>query len=191
MTVLVGLLLLPLLGVETVTVLSVRRFLPIHIVVGLWLLPLVVVKMASTGYRMVMYYARDRQYLSAGPPAWLPRLLAPVVVVSTVVLFGSGVVLWAAGPAAADPWLAIHKVGFIFWGGSTGIHFLVHVGRTVPDGFAELAARRPGVPGRGLRRGLVAGALVLGLVAGAVGVGRGPAWPADDVGDRGGASGQR
>jgi len=101
MTVVAGLLLLPLLGVEMVTVLSVRRMLPVHIAVGLWLLPLVVIKMGSTGYRVAMYYLRDHEYFAAGPPAWVPRLLAPVVVLSTIGLFGSGPVLW--GQLAATP----------------------------------------------------------------------------------------
>lgn len=188
MTVLAGLLLLPLLGVETLTALSVRRLLPVHILVGLWLLPLVVLKMASTGYRMVMYYARNQAYFSAGPPAWLPRLLAPVVVISTVGLFGSGTVLWAGGPAWKDPWLAIHKVSFILWAGSTGIHVLIHLRHTVADGLTELG---PWSSGSNLRRSLAAGAVVVGLVAGVAGVGRGPAWPAGDAGDSGGASGQR
>ena len=188
MTVLVGLLLIPLLGVETLTAISVRRLLPIHILVGLWLLPVVALKMASTGYRMVMYYARNHDYFIAGPPQWVARLLAPVVVASTFVLFGSGTVLWAAGPAARDPWLAIHKAGFILWGASTGLHFLVHLRHTVDDGFAELASSGEG---RNLRRSLAATAVVLGLVVGVLGVGRGPAWPAGEGDGGGGASGQR
>jgi hypothetical protein len=188
MTLLVGLLLIPLLGVESLTAVSVRRLLPIHLLVGLWLLPVVALKMASTGYRMVMYYARNHAYLSAGPPRWAPRLLAPVVVASTIALFISGTVLWAAGPAARDPWLAIHKAGFVIWGASTGVHVLIHLRHTVHDGFAELAS---GGEGRSMRRGLAAGAVVLGLVVGVVGFGRGPAWPSGD-GDSGpGASGQR
>ncbi|MHB8509623.1 MAG: hypothetical protein ACYDGR_13415 [Candidatus Dormibacteria bacterium] len=187
LTVLAGLLLIPLLGVETLSALSVRRLLPIHIAVGLWLLPLVALKMASTGYRMVMYYARNHDYFAAGPPEWLPRLLAPVVVVSTVALFGSGTVLWAAGPAARDPWLAIHKVAFIIWGASTGVHVLIHLQHTITDGFAEL-----GSSGRdhNRRRTLAAVAIVLGLVLGVIGVGRGPAWPTGE-GDGAGASSQR
>ena len=141
MTVLVGLLLIPLLGVETLTALSVRRLLPVHLLVGLWLLPVVILKMASTGYRMVMYYARDHDYLTAGPPEWVARLLAPVVVVSTIALFGSGTILWAAGPAARDPWLTVHKGGFIIWGASTGLHFLIHVRHTAMT--ASRSLRRP------------------------------------------------
>ena len=187
MTVLAGLLLIPLLGVETLTALSVRRLLPIHVLVGLWLLPLVALKLTSTGYRMVMYYSRNRDYVSAGPPAWLPRLLAPVVVASTLALFGSGIVLWAAGPAARDPWSSIHKVSFVFWGAATGIHVLIHLRHTFTDGLAEIRSRGRA---RNVRGSLAIGALVAGLLIGGVGVGRGPAWPAGGE-DSGGASGQR
>lgn len=174
MTVLAGLLLLPLLGVEMFTVLSVRRMLPIHIAVGLWLVPLVAVKMASTGYRMVMYYVRNHDYFSAGPPALLPRLLAPTVVATTVALFGSGTILWAAGPAGRDPWLSIHKVSFVFWASFTGVHVLIHLRRTLTDGLAEIGSSGQG---RNARKGLAMGALLVGLVVGVVGAGRGPAWP--------------
>jgi hypothetical protein len=167
MTVLAGLLLLPLLGVEMFTLLSVRRMLPIHIAVGLWLVPLVAVKMASTGYRMVMYYVRNHDYFSAGPPALLPRLLAPIVVASTVALFGSGIILWAA-------WLSIHKVSFVFWASFTGVHVLIHLRRTLADGLAEIGSSGQG---RNARKGLAMGALLVGLVVGVVGAGRGPAWP--------------
>lgn len=160
MTVLAGLLLIPLLGLETLTAVSVRRLLAIHILVGLWLLPLVTLKLASTGYRMVMYYSRNRDYLSAGPPAWLPRLLAPVVVASTLALFGSGTVLWAAGPAARDPWLSIHKVSFVLWGAATGIHILIHVQHTLTDGVAEIRSRGRA---RNMRGSLAIGALVAGF----------------------------
>ena len=180
MTVVAGLLLLPLLVVEMVTVLSVRRMLPVHIAVGLWLLPLVVIKMGSTGYRMALYYLRDHEYFAAGPPAWVPRLLAPVVVLSTIGLFGSGTVLWVLGPAGSDPWLAIHKVAFVFWAASTGLHVLIHLRHTVNDGLTEIS---PWGSGPGIRRRLVAGAAVVGLVGGVVGATMGPAWPGGGPGD--------
>jgi hypothetical protein len=174
MTVVAGLLLLPLLGVEMVTVLSVRRMLPVHIAVGLWLLPLVVIKMGSTGYRVAMYYLRDHEYFAAGPPAWVPRLLAPFVVLSTIGLFGSGTVLWALGSAGRDPWLAIHKVAFVFWAASTGLHVLIHLRHTVNDGLTEIS---PWGSGPRIRRRLAGAAAVVGLVGGLVGATMGPAWP--------------
>jgi multisubunit Na+/H+ antiporter MnhB subunit len=180
MTVVAGLLLLPLLGVEIFTVLSVRRMLPVHIAVGLWLLPLVVIKMGSTGYRMAMYYLRDHDYFAAGPPAWVPRILAPFVVLSTIALFVSGTVLWAMGPAGRDPWLRVHQVAFVFWAGSTGLHVLIHLRRTVNDGLTEIS---PWGSGPSIRRRLVAGAAVVGLVGGVVGATMGPAWPVGVAGD--------
>ncbi|MHB8507703.1 MAG: hypothetical protein ACYDGR_03530 [Candidatus Dormibacteria bacterium] len=185
MTVVAGFLLLPLLGVETLTALSVRRLLPIHLAVGLWLLPLVAVKMLSTGYRMVMYYLRDHDYFRAGPPSWLPRLLAPLVVISTLGLFGSGTILWAAGPAARDPWLSIHKVSFVLWGASTGIHVLIHLRHTVTEGMDEITSH---ASGRNLRAGVAIGAVLLGLLLGGLGFNRGPAWPAGGGDEQGSAA---
>ena len=185
LTTLAGLLLMPLLAIEMITTLSVRAMLPVHVAVGLWLLPILAVKMASTGYRMARYYLRDHDYFSAGPPAWLPRLLAPIVVVSTVGLFGSGTILWAIGPAARDPWLALHKVSFVIWAGSTGIHVLIHLRQTLRVGMAQLTQRTPGST---IRRRVAVAAVLVGLVIGITGVIVGPAWPAGSLGDGGGGS---
>jgi hypothetical protein len=51
----VGLVLLVLLGVETLTTLSLRTYLPVHIFLGLLLLPPLALKLASTGWRFLRY----------------------------------------------------------------------------------------------------------------------------------------
>ena len=93
----IGLVLLVLLIVETLTTLSARSLLPIHIFLGLLLLPPVALKLASTGWRFLRYYAGDKLYRHEGPPRLLLRLLAPLLIVSTLVLFGSGIALAAGG----------------------------------------------------------------------------------------------
>jgi hypothetical protein len=56
-----------------------RGLLSAHMFIGLVLIPPVVLKLCSTGYRMVSYYAGSRAYRLAGPP-WTPlRLIAPVL----------------------------------------------------------------------------------------------------------------
>ena len=68
-----------------------------HIFVGMLLLGPVALKLASTGYRFARYYTRRPEYVEAGPPAPLMRVLvAPVLVLSTVTLFGTGVLLLAS-----------------------------------------------------------------------------------------------
>ena len=68
-----GLVLLVLLAVETLTTLSLRSYLSVHIFLGLLLLPPVALKLASTGWRFVRYYTNSRPYRLAGPPRLLLR----------------------------------------------------------------------------------------------------------------------
>jgi hypothetical protein len=63
-----GALLLLLLAAMGVTVLSVRRLLPEHYVLGFVLIPPLALKAATTGYRFGRYYTGASTYRSAGPP---------------------------------------------------------------------------------------------------------------------------
>jgi hypothetical protein len=65
--------------------------------------------LASTGYRFARYYARSRPYRAKGPPLLPLRLLGPVLVVTTVLVFGSGVWLMVLGHRS-DTVLELHKV---------------------------------------------------------------------------------
>jgi len=156
--------LLVLLAVEGFTVLSVRQFLSLHIVVGLALIPPVALKLASTGYRFFRYYAGDTAYVEKGPPHILMRLLAPLLVVATLVLFASGVALLALGPERhRDLILGLHKASFIVWFVVTSIHVLVYAPR-LPRALASRRAwSRLGLVGASLAAGgvLAAGAYSL------------------------------
>src|SRR6059058_2197088 len=91
LTSLVGAVLLVLLAVEGATIPFLGSLLSVHIFVGMLLLGPVAVKLASTGYRFGRYYTRRREYVEAGPPVPVLRLVvAPVLVVSTVTLFTTG-----------------------------------------------------------------------------------------------------
>ena len=81
-------ILLVLLAIEGVTILSIRQLLSLHIIVGLLVIPPVLLKLASTGYRFLRYYAGDRDYVAKGPPHLLMRLLAPLLIVSTLTVLG-------------------------------------------------------------------------------------------------------
>jgi hypothetical protein len=65
--------------VETLTTLSLRSYLPVHIFLGLLLLPPVALKLASTGWRFLRYYSRNAAYRHEGPPRLLLRTLAPLL----------------------------------------------------------------------------------------------------------------
>jgi hypothetical protein len=161
-----GLLLLVLLPLLGITILRIGQLIWEHLFLGLLLLGPVLLKMASTGYRFARYYTHDPTYRHKGPPELGLRVIGPLVVLTTVVVFVSGLVLLFVGPANRDLSLQIHKVSFFAWLVFTGLHVLGHLA-----GFAKsLRVTRsdigpegvsPGGAGRGLA---LVGALVGGLV---------------------------
>ena len=122
-----GALLLVGLAALGVTILRIRPLLGAHMFIGLLLVPPVLLKMASTGYRFVRYYTSTPAYRREGPPATAMRVLAPAVVLSTVVVFATGVALLLLGPSSRGSLLAIHKASFLVWIGLTAIHVLGHL----------------------------------------------------------------
>ena len=90
-------MLLVLLAVEGATIPFIGPLLGPHIFIGMLLIPPVMLKLGSTGYRFPRYYTDDPAYRRKGPPALPMRLLAPGVVATTA-LFGTGVALLAIGP---------------------------------------------------------------------------------------------
>jgi hypothetical protein len=165
-----GVVLLVLLAVIGVTIPFIGQMISVHLFVGLLLLGPVLVKMASTGYRFARYYTHDPAYRQKGPPELIMRLIAPVVVVASVVVFVSGILLLFAGPNGRDQMLTIHKVSFIVWGAFTALHVLGHLQR-MPNSLRavrasdDLPGPRPGASGRWIALvGSVVGGLVLALV---------------------------
>jgi hypothetical protein len=148
-----------LLAVEGYTVVNMRGLVGLHMFVGLALIPPVLLKLASTGYRFVRYYTGSRPYRALGPPVLPLRLMAPVLVASTIAVFLTGVLLLAAGHRS-DTLLLLHKVSFIVFGVVFAVHFLAYVPRVVRSLRADWgAARREAVSGAGLRGLLVVAAL--------------------------------
>jgi hypothetical protein len=161
-----GVLLLPL-AVIGVTLLQLRQLLSVHLFVGMLLIGPVALKLGSTGYRFVRYYTGNPAYRREGPPATPLRLIAPLVVLSTVVVLVTGVALLFAGPSSKDTLLPIHKVSFIVWAVFTGLHVVAYLSR-IPRAFradygrtAELSGDVTGRTGRILS---LAGAIAAGVV---------------------------
>ena len=127
LTAIVGVVLLVLLAMIGVTILRMHQLIFVHLFVGLALIGPIALKLGSTGYRFVRYYTRDRSYVAAGPPVALLRLIAPVVVLTTVIVFVSGVVLLLLGPSGRGPVLLIHKASFFVWVAFTAVHVLGHL----------------------------------------------------------------
>ncbi|MGD1058281.1 MAG: hypothetical protein ABR992_12815 [Solirubrobacteraceae bacterium] len=127
LTTVVGATLIVLLAVIGVTILRIGQLLSVHMFVGMLLVGPVLLKMSSTGYRFFRYYTANPRYRRKGPPALALRLLAPIVVLSTLVVFGTGVVLLFAGPSSRSTWFPIHKDSFFVWAAFMAIHVLGHL----------------------------------------------------------------
>jgi hypothetical protein len=160
--------LLILLAVLGVTILRIGQLISVHLFLGLLLIGPVGLKMASTGYRFVRYYNRSPAYRRKGPPETWLRMLAPAVVLSTVVVFVSGVLLLFEGPAHRGALLVIHKASFFVWLAVTGLHVLGHL-PGMPASLRITPQTRTRVPGQqsdgGAGRAIaLVGALVGGLV---------------------------
>jgi hypothetical protein len=156
-------LLTVLLLAEGVTVLNVGGLLTAHMFIGLVLVPPLLVKIGSTSYRMVRYYAGAPAYRQKGPPLLPLRLLAPVLVVATIGIVATGIALLALGHRS-DQLLMLHKVSFIVWGVLFAVHFLSYLPRLLRSLASDwTAARRREVPGSELRAMLVATALGAGV----------------------------
>jgi hypothetical protein len=152
-----------LLVAEGITILELGGLLSVHMFLGLVLVPPILLKLSSTGYRFARYYLRSRPYTQKGPPALPLRALAPVLVATTVGVFATGVWLLALGHRS-DQVLLLHKVFFIVWGAVFGIHFLAYAPRALRSLRGDWgSARRRSVPGSGLRGALVAISLGAGL----------------------------
>ena len=154
----VALVLLAPLVAEGITIVHMRGLLSAHMFIGLVLIPPVALKLGSTGYRMVSYYMGVRAYRLNGPPLLPLRLMAPVLVASTVAVLTSGVMLLAAGRKSSAV-LTIHKLSFIVFGVVLAVHFLAYLPRVLRSlGTDWSAGRRRDVPGAGIRALLVAAA---------------------------------
>src|SRR3954451_14503882 len=152
-----------LLIAEGITIIRMGGLVSVHMFIGMLLIPPVLLKLASTGDRFLRYYAGARPYREKGPPLTALRVLAPVLVVSTVGVFVTGVWLLLLGHRS-DQLLMLHKVAFIVFGVVFAIHFLAYLPRVIRSLRADWGAvRRQSVPGAGLRGLLVASSLGGGL----------------------------
>jgi hypothetical protein len=193
LTVQTGAVLLAMLAVLGLTIVRIGQLTWLHLFLGLLLIGPIALKLASTGYRFARYYTSDVAYRRKGPPVLTLRLLGPLVVSTTLVVFASGVMLLALGPSSREPLLLIHKVAFFTWLAATTLHVLGHlpelrrglladgtvraelltatgapgggVGLGQHIGRLRLAPRQPGGPGRALALLAALGAgLILALM---------------------------
>jgi hypothetical protein len=188
----IGLLLLPLFAAELVTLLSLEGLLSWHIAIGVILIPPALVKTATTGWRILRYYAGAEVYRQAGPPPLVLRVLGPLVVLTTLSLLGTGVLLLLVGPSGAftplvtvagQPIsvLTLHQASTIAWAVATGLHVL---GRLVPAVHLAMNSSRSEDPPAGgwLRTLVFVGTLALAALAAVLALSLGH-WSGGDLHD--------
>ena len=162
--------LLILLAVEGATIPFIGPLLGPHIFIGMLLIPPVLLKLGSTGYRFARYYTGNAPYVEKGPPLLVLRLLAPGVVVTTLALFATGVALLIDGPPS-NTLIFAHKLSFIAWVALMTLHVLGHL-LELPS-LAGADWRRGGPPearlaGAGLRALTLASAILAGVARAAL-----------------------
>ena len=155
--------LIALIGVQLLTVLALDSMIRVHLFVGVVLLGPVALKLGSTGYRFARYYTGSRLYREKGPPQLGLRVLAPILVFTTIGVLATGIWLLSLGHRNGTV-IEVHKVFFILWGVVFGLHFLFYLPRVVRSLADDWSASsRQAVPGAGLRATLLALALGGGL----------------------------
>jgi len=164
-----------LLALEGATLPRIGSFIALHVIIGLVLVPPVLVKLGSTSWRFMRYYTGRADYVAKGPPQRLLRVLAPFLVVTTVVLFGSGI--WLVAVHDPPGWLyVVHRYDFVLWFGIMVVHVLTYMWRVPGVLRGDLSrtggTERPTVRGRWLRLWLLSGSMVAGVVLAV------SAWPA-------------
>ncbi|MEO8266117.1 MAG: hypothetical protein ABI706_11490 [Ilumatobacteraceae bacterium] len=175
MTALLGVCLLVAFGIESITVIDVGQMFTWHVFVGLFIVPLVCFKLATTGYRFWHYYRGAEAYRSKGAPHPILRISAPLLVVATLSMLGAGIVTLAVGPRHADTWLTIHQGTVIAWAVLISVHVVGHALETWRLTTAEVRAKPP-IPRRSLRLIFVAVSLAIGLIVGVASLGWTSAW---------------
>jgi hypothetical protein len=128
LTALVAAALFVMLAVEGVSIIALDQLFTVHVFVGLALIPVVVLKLVTTGYRMVRYYAGTAAYRMRGAPHAYLRALGPVVSIATVAVIGSGVALIFAG--RNDALRGLHSASFIVFFAAMAVHVLAHMRET-------------------------------------------------------------
>ena len=175
-----GAALFVLLAIEGLTIVRIGAFVVPHVAVGMVLVAAVLLKIGSTGYRFVRYYTGSATYRQKGPPRPLLRMLAPLVVLSTLAVLASGVALLALAPgsSAADRVLQVHKATFVLWFVVMTVHVLAYLSRVPRLLAAEVrpVATRTRTSGLTLRLTLLAATCAVGVLLAAATVHLGERW---------------
>jgi hypothetical protein len=166
LTVNTGVVLFVLFAIEIVTVIiKPLSVLTLHVVVGLVLVPPLLVKIGSVGWRFLQYYRGDKTYRAKGPPGRLLRVLGPLLLVASIVLLASGIVLLLSPSSFGGNLKSIHGASFYIWLVLVVAHVTLHWRDVRRLGAKDLARRsRQAIPGAVIRQTTVLISLVVGLL---------------------------
>jgi hypothetical protein len=167
MTALAGAVLLVLILVELVSTAILHTLLSIHVFVGVLLAGPLIVKLGSTGWRFLRYYTGAPAFVRRGPPHLVLRVMAPLLIATTLVVIGSGIGLVVTGPRFAGPLLPLHGFSVLVWLPLIALHVFAHtwrVPRLVADDWRNPSGKS-NTSGRGRRLVVNLGALLVGTIA--------------------------
>ncbi len=157
-----GLVLLLLFAVQVGTVvIGVKTHVTLHVFVGLLLVPPLLVKIASVARRFIGYYRHERAFQRRGAPPLPLRVLGPVLLGTTLLLFITGITELLAPTVVVSK---IHDVSAYLWLVLVLAHLAGHArdirGIAIRD---WLPRARAAVPGAALRQVAILASLAVGL----------------------------
>ena len=164
LTALTGALVLPLAGLVLLSGLFFGSVWRVHYFLGYLLLPIVLLKIGSTTYRMARYYLRSGRYRWVRPPYPLGRITSPLLVLSVIVLFVSGIAMWLTH-SRRDPWGFLHTDAAVVFCALVLLHLVLYL----PEALGSVwdAVRRPASAtsfGRTSRSAVIGAAVLTGLL---------------------------
>lgn len=169
LTAIAGTILFVLIMAMLVITANLDQWRSVHIFVGILLCGPLVVKMCSTGYRFFRYYTKSPEFVKSGPPNILLRLLAPFLVVITIMVFISGVGIVFGGHAHEKLFQKIHTFSVTLWLPLLAVHVYAYIRKAAGlikyDWTSQSKYR---VPGRQGRLGINVAAFILSGVAGII-----------------------
>ena len=142
----------------------------VHFGLGFALIPILLVKLGSTGWRAVNYYFDRDPYRAAGPPWLLPRIMALPLTACAVAATISGVVLWAEGTDRGT-WATVHIYSVISLAVVVVVHLVIYTRKAFRASTRSLEQTKTTKQER-----VMVWALLVALVVGSAAVGLEPTW---------------
>jgi hypothetical protein len=142
----------------------------VHFGLGFALIPILLVKLGSTGWRAVNYYFDRDPYRAAGPPWLLPRIMALPLTACAIAATISGVVLWAEGTDRGT-WATVHIYSVISLAVVIVVHLMIYTRKAFRASTRSLEQTKTTKQER-----VMVWALLVALVVGSAAVGLEPTW---------------